>query len=814
MPQQTNDDLLAPEVPDVLRAQDDMQALAGQDAPEGGGIDSLVPSSLPAPEPMTETGSVFDAMDRVAENPPTPDDMAELIDETDRIHSKLQDDPAPEIPFLALPDAEIQQTFRGRLMEASLFRQPMEKAWLKAFSDYNQKIDAESAVWRSKVMLPYLRSLVLAAIPAEIAAAFDGDTILDVKPLQPEYEKKAESMESLLQWQLTTRIPARKAFRHFAHYRACYGTGIFRTGWRHETKAVMSTVPVYDDVDEIGMPLQPGVKGPFIGTKRALTVQTLHDDPELEAVDLWSAFPCPWTRLGSIPYFIERVEVTRDELLQMARSGALGTAACRDDDGNEMTPEEAVLAWFEENPQFEVEHDSVEYQIGTRASALRSIGLNSPHQHGGVAGADNDPGPLGVVFYRYSTDDVEVCFAGDGSARILGKQGNPFDHARSRYVISQYDEIVPGYVWGGGIGMAAGPIQTQINFDINHANDGRRLAQNPVLKRKQIGSAMLGDIAIRPGAIIPVREMDDVEQLDLQDKSANAIEWTSMLVGFGDRATGIGDLQRGLADTGVDTATEASIVDSNAATRLLSKVVEIRDVWNEVGRLLIALNKQFFSKERMIRVTGADGMSWFQRITPEDILGDFDVVSNASLTRSNISLQTRNMLTLFPMANNDPLFNQRELRRRMLKTLGQERIDDLLMPLPTPSMPPMDEEMLLNLGLSAPVSPDDDDLAHLQVHALAMQALQANPVKDPLAVTAHAKHIEDHRKSMALKSQQLAMGAQQLAGGGGTPPKPGGGGGPVRENATALGQAQGSDGEGGDSPGPKNPPGRPMRGAA
>lgn len=811
------ENLLAPEVPDVLEAQQSMEQLGGDAPDQSQGGDSFDrPAITPAaPEPETPVGSVFDAMDRVAANPPTPEDMADLITETDRIDKMLQDDPAPVIEFLGLPDEDIIATFRGRLQEAAAFRAPMEKLWLKAFSDYNQKIDPEAAVWRSKIKIPYVRALALSAIPPGIAAAFDGDKILSIEPLRPEHEKKAESMEALIQWQLTTRIPARKSFRHFLHYRALYGTGIARTGWRHKKKPVMSTIPVYDDQDDLGRPLPPDQHGAFLGTKRGLSIQTVMDDPELEAVDLWSAFPCPWTSLRGIPYFIESATPTRDELLAMARSGELGHEAAMGDHGKPMTPEEAINAWFKENPTFSIEEGSTEFSLGTRASALRVIGLQSPHSGGPAAASENDPGPGACPIFWYSTEDVRICFAGDGSGRILGKQGNPFDHGRLPYHISQYEEIVPGYVWGGGIGMAAGPIQTQIDFDINHANDGRRLTQNPVFKRKQLGSALLGDIAIHPGAVIPVREMDDLEQLELQDKSGATIEWTGMLVGFGDRAVGIGDMQRGLADAGVDTATEADIVDSNAATRLLAQVWEIKDTWDAIGRDMVALNKQFFDKERMIRVSGADGLAWFQTITPEDILGDFDVTSNASLSRSSRATQTRNMLTLYPLANQDPMFNQRELRRRMLKALGQDRIDDLLMPLPTAPMDPMDEEMLLKFGLATPVSPDDDDIAHLQVHEMATMALQSMPAKDPGAISAHLKHMDDHRKSMALKQQQLMMGAAQMAGGGGAPPeKPGGGGGPVRENATALGKAQGSHGQAGNAPGPQGVPGRPMKGAA
>lgn len=757
----------------------------------------------------TEQGGLYGALDLVAANPPDDEgEMEELVAETDRIHALTSDDPTPEIPFLTLPDQDITETFRARLREASAARAPLERAWLKAFADYNQQIDPAAAVWRSKVKLPYIRALVLSAIPSGLAAAFDSGTILKMEPLHPEFEKKAASMERLVQWQLTVKTQARKSFRHFLHYRALYGTGILKISWRRETRQMMVRVPVYDNVDDMGNPLPPGTQGEFLGTKRVLKTIEVHDEPTLEAVDLWNALPAPWSKVGEIPYFIEKEETTRENLLAAADGGALGEVGGSDPDGEPMTPKECVEEWFAANPNMQIDGGSEEYSLGTRGSLLQSIGLQSAYAGAGQGGTEKDPGPNPCVVYWYCTRDVKVCFAGDGSGRILGKQPKPEETHDLPYVISQYDEILPGFVWGAGIGMAAGPLQTQIDFDVNQTNDGRRLAINPVLKRKRLGSALMGDIQVRPGAIWDVREQDDIEELQITDKSQNAVEWLGMLVRWGDRATGIGDLQRGLADTGVDTATEAAILDSNAITRKLSHVFEIRDVWQQVGRLLVQLNKQFFSEEKRIKVMGPEGSTW-ETITPEDIFGEFDVVPGASITRSDIVLQRRDWITHYDRFNGDPLTNQYELRRRYWAAFDQEHLDRLLQPPPPPPMDPMDEEMLLQHGLEVPPSPDEDFAAHIQVHALALQALKASPIKNTLAIAAHLKHLDETRQMLAMAQQQMAMGAATVAGGGAPsgPEKSGA----TRDRPSELGKQQGSHGQDGESPGPRNPPGRPVR---
>ena len=752
------------------------------------------------PEP---TGGVFDLLEALQSNPPDPDSVGQLIDETDRIHAKLQDDPMPRPEVLDLPAADLKEMFRQRLTEASAFKQGfVEWTWRKAWDDYHLKIDPAVDVWKSKIKLPYIRSLVSSSIPSSLAAAFGSGTILRIKPCQPEFQKRAESMEKLIQKQLTSRnVKARKVFADFLWYRALFGTGVLALGWRYEQRMMPVTQAVYDDPDPAA---PPGSQGEFLGKRRVLKSMVVHDEPEFRCVDIWNAFPCPWTRLDVVPYMIERVETTREELMAEARAGALGTEAEEDEFGNVRTPEEVVAWWFEQNVTMQMMEDTVESGIGNRADMMQSIGMRSPYTESTQSGMV-DEGPKPVVYYRYSTRDVRVAFAGDGSRLILGKQMNPYDQIDLPYIFSQY-ERTPGIVWGEGIGMIAGTIQRQMDFDINHVNDGRRLALNPVLKRRKVGSALMGDVTIKPGAFLDVREQDDIEPLELIDKTVNGLQWNEFLRQFGDRATGIGDLQRGLSDQGVNTATEAAIQDSGAITRKLSHVFEIRDTWEEIGHVLIALNKQFYDKTTMIRVAGAAGLDW-QEVTPEDTLGEFDVEPNASLTRSDVALRRRDIQTSFQFFNNDPLTNQHELRRRYWTAMDEERIDDLLQPPPPPPQDPADEEIALGVGYAVPVSPEEDFRSHLQIHTLALEALFASPIKDTRAIVAHQRHIQETMQMMALARQQMMMGA---AAGAGAPPE-GGGGSPGRERASGLGKEQGSDGSAGEAPGPRNATGRPVR---
>lgn len=777
-------------------------------APMGGGMPASAPSSFEllrgGQMPQMPDAGAFDLLDALRDNPPDPQGMSDLIDETDRVESMLADDPAPRPEVLDKPAEDLKEMFRERLNEAAGFKQGfVEQMWNRAWDDYHLRIDPKIDVWGSKMKMPYLRSQVQTSIPMVLAAAFGSGTILRIKPGQPEFQKRSEAFERLIQKQLTSRnVKARKVFADFLWYRALFGTGVLALGWNYEQRMMMVTQAVYD---QSGV---PGQQGPFLGKKRVLKSMVTHDEPEFRCVDLANAFPCPWTRLDKVPYMIERIESTREECMARARSGAFGEEAEEDPDtGAMMSPEEAVEQWFAKNPTLDMlDQDSVEASVGTRSEAMQRVGMRSPYQDAGTS-TQVDEGPKPCVYYLYSTQDVRIVFAGDGSRRILGKQGNPYDLVDLPYIFSQY-ERTPGIVWGEGIGMIAGTIQRQMDFDINHVNDARRLALNPVLKRRRVGAALMGEVKIRPGAFLDVREQDDIEPLELVDKTSSGLEWNAFLQSVGDRAVGVGDLQRGMADVGVNTATEATIQDSNAVTRKLTHVFEIRDVWEEIGHVLIALNKQFYDKETMIRVAGAAGLDW-QPVTPEDTIGEFDVEPNASLTRSDIVLRRRDMLTAVQIFNGDPLTNQHELRRRFWAAMDEERIDDILQPLPPPPADPSDEEIALNAGYAVPVSPEEDFATHFATHQMALDALLSQSVKDTRAIVAHQRHLQETMQTMAMARMQMQMGA--MGGGTSSTSAPGGNGSPVREKATALGQAQGSDGQDGESPGPRNPSGRPVR---
>jgi hypothetical protein len=91
------------------------------------------------------------------------------------------------------------------------------------------------------------------------------------------------------------------------------------------------------------------------------------------------------------------------------------------------------------------------------------------------------------------------------------------------------------------------------------------------------------------------------------------------------------------------------------------------------------------------------------------------------------------------------------------------------------TIPPEEENEMLDMGYELTVHPGDDDVKHIQVH---MQDLQA--LGDP---TGHKMmHLNKHNMQRQAKATAAAQAQQQQGAGGGRPPQPGAQPGGARPN--------------------------------
>ena len=137
-----------------------------------------------------------------------------------------------------------------------------------------------------------------------------------------------------------------------------------------------------------------------------------------------------------------------------------------------------------------------------------------------------------------------------------------------------------------------------------------------------------------------------------------------------DRVSGVGDFVRGVAEK-VDTATEASLIQSNLNVRTNDSRDLVEDFAERIARQLLTIDAQTVEIPSIVPVIGPDGavaLGQFLNVqTRETLLTEVDVdVEIGSMQPVNEVLQKREMLEVYGTLRNDPLIDQFELRRELL----------------------------------------------------------------------------------------------------------------------------------------------------
>jgi hypothetical protein len=720
----------------------------------------------------------------------SPEEVQGITGLVDDLAEKLRPDPIP-IPADSLilqEDEEILRVFENYLHRASTFRQPFEDGWMEDWTSYFQKVEGDGAKWRSKIAIPLVYEQVNAFVPV-LLGAVDTGYILEIHGMNPEDEQKKNALQTFLEHAFRVKADGLRKLRDGFWYSALFGTGVWRVFWRYEVDMRHKMAPVYEEVD--GQRIH-------VGNKQTLTDVVVADHPDLEVVDIWNFFPAPHCLEGDVrmPYVIERIETTPEQARLLATSGAWGPEA-----------EGRVEEWLAEDPVSDLSAGGIYGQVQSRVDALQRVGLAGPYDML-ETGEDHDRKRLPLVVYDLWTPEYRVTVSGDGR-KVLGKRPTPFIFKDCPYVVHNFDRI-PKCVFGRGIGSVSGPINRMVNFIYNHAADVAQLQRNaPLIQRKGVNSLTSGQIAWQPGTIIPVRDVNDIKPLEVKEVMRDTLLQEQHLIAHADKAVGVNDLLRGQDLSGTSTATEFAGMQNLTRQRQAAHIREANGVISRLGRLWLSMTQQFVSEEQIIRVAGKDGLDAYVQVTPEQVLGEYDVVPAASFIKSNPALLRADSIALTQAIGMHPLLRQDKWIKYMLKVHEVEHPDEFVLPPPEPARDPLREEMALNEGIQLDPSPMEEFLQHLQVHQAQYLLLKAEGLNIP-AIHAHADHIQ---RTLQLMTQVQVTGgamAGQPGGGAGASGTAAGGGGSTEVERGASREAEAHEGAPGRPPGPisggrKNP---------
>lgn len=271
-----------------------------------------------------------------------------------------------------------------------------------------------------------------------------------------------------------------------------------------------------------------------------------------------------------------------------------------------------------------------------RDSRLKSSGFQRPNskdkieviERWGLVPARWVHSPEELVELGLEADDrVEGVIYIANRIAILKLEANPFWHGQKPYVSCPY---VPKENEFAGIGVAqiGEKLQEELNDTRNQTMDNKTLILMCMWLKHRAAGIKNQDLRIRPMGVIATNDMAGLEALRPPVLTGVGVNIEGVIKSDLRESVGASSNLQGIAQGGVDTATESSIINRESMGRLLLT----GELYGELilkPTLIFAeyLNYQFYDHVKVIRIIGSAGVK-FRRLSPDELIGYKDVVIN------------------------------------------------------------------------------------------------------------------------------------------------------------------------------------------
>lgn len=706
---------------------------------------------------------------------------------------------------------EVKKVILARARRANTFRTPHEDTWKQAFRAWMQVLDPtkKEDMWRSKRFIPLLFQHIETAHPALAAAVFGGPRIWNVIGKTPEGRDHADAMGDLIEWQAKGKTRMKRAYLKMLWWSIVSGTGIIDHGWMKEYSQRLKAVEE-DDFDGMGRPISAEGKPLELAdtTTQRQRVKVMRsqkvltcDDPFVKSINPFSAWLDPSGRVGNdLEWLFFTQETTIDKIVSAAEQ-----------EGSHLD-KNAVKEWLNalDLAKVDFNFDSDAWDTGMDLNVfddlLDEVGYISPH-----AEPDDDEGLHGgrrvVLLVMRSKAEVFTLAPG---GRIIGWSDNPNAHGLTGIVVHHNYEIDDS-PYGRGIGTVLLPHQELVNENINRAMDTAEISlMAPVGVDRSRISVLDEKFRWQPNALIRTRgdPRTAVSRLEFPAPTEHAMLWDGHLKKDADDTSGMAEQARGTMPAGVNTATAFSGLQANIKTRTYMQVERLNETLELSADLLIELNQQYMTKERVITVIGENGLE-YRTIKPTQLVGDFVVHGTVNSSRMAPAMKVQQLISLtqviVPILQQIP--SSPFLTRWVRMLLKEAEVDDVdrLIPKNQDKMrDPWHENIALRKGIKMHPTPFDRHDLHIEAHSQEIQKVE-QLIADGQAETSELDALLAHSQEHMEMAQTAGAGVAGVS----PPPAAPPGGSPERADAQDLGAAQGSNGvPGSASPGPAAPPGR------
>ena len=241
------------------------------------------------------------------------------------------------------------------------------------------------------------------------------------------------------------------------------------------------------------------------------------------------------------------------------------------------------------------------------------------------------------------------------------------------------DYIIPNEFYGIGEIEHINLLQQEANSLRNQVMDNNNLIINSMWKRRRSSGVNPRSMVSRPGGIIDVSQMDDIEPLVQTPLPAYVFSLQEVIHTDIQQTTGVSDYQAGVnsqtAAGGVNqTATGISLIQEAGNMRFRLKLRHLEDTLRGIGTKFLAMNQTLLTSPKVIRIVGPMGVDFKQIKDYTDLRGNFDLIPEAGSTQpfDPTADATKFMSFLTALGNVGVL---QDIPKKMLLQLIAERFD-------------------------------------------------------------------------------------------------------------------------------------------
>jgi hypothetical protein len=216
-------------------------------------------------------------------------------------------------------------------------------------------------------------------------------------------------------------------------------------------------------------------------------------------------------------------------------------------------------------------------------------------------------------------------------------------------------------------------LQKAFNDMMNEVFDNVSLVNNKMWKKRRGSGVNPMDLVSRPGGIVEVNDINDLEGLEVSDIKASGIKMLEILDNEFQQASMVVNLLKGVP--GAEFATEAAIGQQNVQTMMSMIDLNIKDALSELGQMVLEISLKHQKGMKSIRVLDDDQKTVFVEVELKNIDGLYDikVIPDRSAITSKIVVQ-KQLLDFLKIVSADEMVAMRypQLRIRVYRKWLEE----------------------------------------------------------------------------------------------------------------------------------------------